>query len=116
VEPLLAVLKGKKIFSYHRTLTYFADWTGVDVIASVEPKPGVPPPPSHLADLVGIAKAQGVKAILVESYYDQKSSKAVASHCDAAVVVIPGDVGAEDTRDYLGYLGTVLERVAAALK
>ncbi len=74
----LAPEKGRKIFTHHRTLTYFLDWSGIVSAGELEPRPGVPPPPAHLADLVLLARREGVKAIVVENYYPTKSAQAVA--------------------------------------
>ncbi len=116
-EAQLAPARGKKIFTKHRTMTYFLDWSGIVEDGEVEPRPGVPPPPSHLADLVAIAKRDGVKAITVEDYYDPQACQVVARHSAAAVVMIPGDVGGEPGLDtYEQYLDAVVGRIAGALR
>jgi zinc/manganese transport system substrate-binding protein len=116
-QATLAPVKGQKLFSQHRTLTYFLDWSGLVAAGEIEPRPGVPAPPSHLAELVGLAQREGVKAIVVENYYDRRSADVVARHAGAKVVQIPGDVGGEPgARDYEHYLETVVSRVAGALQ
>lgn len=113
----LAPVKGKKLFTRHRTMTYFFDWSGIVSAGELEPRPGVPPPPGHLADLVGVAQRDGLKAISVENYYDTKSAEVVARHSGAKIVQIPGDVGGEPGLDtYDKYLGTVVKRIAGALR
>ena len=69
----LAPYRGAKIVTYHRSWTNFVRRYGLDVIDFVEPKPGVPPSPSHLFELVQAMKAQKVKVILVEPYFDLKT-------------------------------------------
>jgi len=111
----LAPLKGRKVVTQHKTLSYFLDWSGLVAAGYVEPRPGVPAPPSHLADLVGVVKAEGVKAILVENYYDPKSASVVAQHGGARLVTIPGDVGGTDAaRTYQAYLGELVRLVVEA--
>lgn len=113
----LAPLQGRKLFSQHRTLTYFLEWTGLVSAGEVEPRPGVPSPPAHLAELVQIARREGVGAIVVENYYDPRSARVVASHAGAKLVQIPGDVGGEPGLDtYVKYLDVVVNRVAGALR
>jgi zinc/manganese transport system substrate-binding protein len=113
----LAPVKGKKLFTRHRTLTYFFDWSGLVPAGELEPRPGVPPPPGHLADLVGVAQREGVKAISVENYYDTKSAEVVARHSAAKIVQIPGDVGGEPGLDtYEKYVDTVVKRIAGAVR
>jgi zinc/manganese transport system substrate-binding protein len=116
-QAALAPVKGRKLFTRHRTLTYFLDWSGLVSAGELEPRPGVPPPPGHLADLVEIARRDGVKAISVENYYDTKSAEVVARHSGAKIVLIPGDVGGEPGIDtYEKYLGTLVERLAGAVR
>jgi zinc/manganese transport system substrate-binding protein len=113
----LAPFQGRKILTHHRTLTYFLEWTGLESAGELEPKPGIPPPPAHLAGLAEIARREGVKAIVVENYYDRRSADAVARAAGATVVPIPGDVGGEaGAGDYLGYVGVLVGRVAGALR
>jgi zinc/manganese transport system substrate-binding protein len=113
----LAPLKGRKVFTRHRTMTYLFDWSGLVDDGEIEPRPGVPPPPSHLAGLVEIARRDGVKAILVENYYDTQAADVVARHSGAKVVLIPGDVGGEPGVDsYEKYVDVVVSRVAGALR
>jgi zinc/manganese transport system substrate-binding protein len=113
----LAPVKGRKLFTRHRTMTYFLDWSGLVSAGELEPRPGVPPPPSHLAELVGVAKREGVKAISVENFYDTKSAEVVARHAGAKIVQIPGDVGGEPRLDtYEKYLDVVVRRLVEAVR
>ena len=116
-NAFLAPAKGRAIFTRHRTMTYFFDWTGIVSGGELEPRPGVPPPPAHLADLVEIAKRDGVKAISVENYYDTKSAEVVARYSGAKIVLIPGDVGGEPGLDtYEKYMDVVVTRIGGALR
>jgi zinc/manganese transport system substrate-binding protein len=116
-QAKLAPLRGRKVFTRHRTMTYFFDWSGVVSAGELEPRPGVPPPPAHLADLVLVAQREGVKAILVEDYYDTKSAEVVARHSAAKIVQIPGDVGGEPGLDsYEKYVDVLVNRVVGAIQ
>jgi zinc/manganese transport system substrate-binding protein len=116
-EKEIAPVRGRKMFTRHRTMTYFFDWTGIVSAGELEPRPGVPPPPSHLADLVVVAQRDGVKAISVENYYDTKSAEVVSRHSGAKIVLVPGDVGGEPgVTTYEKYVDTVVGRIAGALR
>ncbi len=113
----LAPVRGRKMFTRHRTMTYFLDWSGIVSAGELEPRPGVPPPPSHLAELVLVAQREGVKAISVENYYDTKSAEVVSRHSGAKIVLIPGDVGGEPgLSTYEKYMDVVVKRIAGALR
>ncbi len=116
-EAELAPVKGRKMFTRHRTMTYFLDWSGIVSVGELEPRPGVPPPPAHLADLVGVAQREGVKAISVENYYDTKSAEVVSRHSGAKIVLIPGDVGGEPGLDtWEKYMDVLVKRIGGALR
>jgi len=116
-QAKLGPVKGRKVFTRHRTMTYFLDWSGLVSAGELEPRPGVPPPPAHLADLVGVAQREGVKAILVEDYYDTRSADVVARHSAAKIVQVPGDVGGEPGLDtYEKYVDVLVNRVVGAVQ
>jgi zinc/manganese transport system substrate-binding protein len=115
-DAALKPLRGRRIFTEHRTLTYFLDWSGLVSAGEMEPRPGTPPPPSHLAELVQVAQREGVKEIVVENYYDTKSAEVVARHSGARVVQIPGDVGGEPSvKTYAQYVDAVVTRIVGGL-
>ena len=72
-DAALAPYKGLKVVTYHRSWPNFCDRFGLDVVGYVEPKPGIPPSPSHTLDLIGEMKAKNIKLILVEPYFDLKT-------------------------------------------
>jgi len=111
----LAPVKGAKVVTHHNSLRYFLDFAGVSAAGYLEPKPGITPPPSHLADLIGLVKSSGVKVIVVENYYDRKAADLVARLSGAKVVVIPGDVGgSKEASDYTSYVDTLVRALAHA--
>jgi zinc/manganese transport system substrate-binding protein len=113
----LAPVRGRKMFTRHRTMTYFFDWSGIVSAGELEPRPGVPPPPGHLAELVLVAKREGVKAISVENFYDTNSAEVVSRHSGAKIVLVPGDVGGEPgLTTYEKYMDVVVSRIAGALR
>jgi len=116
-EAALAPLHGAKLLTHHRTLTYFLDWSGLVSAGELEPRPGVPPPPGHLAEVVLQAKREGIRAIVVENYYDPRSDEVVAKHSGAKVVKIPGDVGGEPgAKTYEAYVDLLVSRITGALR
>ncbi|HTT69777.1 MAG TPA: metal ABC transporter substrate-binding protein [Anaeromyxobacteraceae bacterium] len=119
----LAPFRGQPVLTQHNSFTYFLEWAGLTCAGYLEPKPGIPPPPSHLAELVGVVKARGVKAILVENFYDLRSAEIVARHGGAKVVSVPGDVGGFrdeagvlDPKDWFAYMDDLVQLVVGALK
>src|SRR5213594_2749267 len=79
--------KGTKVVTYHRSWPNFAEHFGLEVIGYVEPKPGIPPSPSHTIDVIKAMKRQNVKIILVEPYFDLKTPDSIARETGAKVLV-----------------------------
>ncbi|HZE79476.1 MAG TPA: metal ABC transporter substrate-binding protein, partial [Candidatus Polarisedimenticolia bacterium] len=69
----MAPYRGRKVVTYHRSWPNFAKHFGLDVIGYIEPRPGIPPTPSHTIELVGLMKREGVKIELIEPYFDLKT-------------------------------------------
>jgi len=113
----LAPFKGTKVVTYHRSFPNFAERFGLNVIGYVEPRPGIPPSPSHTLDLIQEMKRQQIKVILMEPYFDQKTPNSIASQTGAQVLVMPPSVGGEKTvTDYFKLFDYNINLLANALK
>jgi ABC-type Zn uptake system ZnuABC Zn-binding protein ZnuA len=116
-DAQMAPYKGARIVTYHRSWPNFVDRFGLDVIGYVEPRPGIPPSPSHTLDLINDMKAKSVKIILVEPYFDLKTPNSVARETGAKVLVMAPSVGAEkEITDYVSLFDYDVKLLAAALK
>jgi zinc/manganese transport system substrate-binding protein len=101
-DSQMAPYKGLKIVTYHRSWPNFVDRFGLDVMGYIEPRPGIPPSPSHTLELIQEMKRQGVKIMLVEPYFDLKTPNAVARETGAKVLVMAPSVGGEkEITDYI---------------
>jgi zinc/manganese transport system substrate-binding protein len=87
--------RGRKVVTYHRSFPNFAKHFGLDVIGYVEPRPGIPPTPSHTLDLIVQMKRENCKVVLVEPYFDLKTPQSVGRATGAQVVVYLPSVGGE---------------------
>jgi zinc/manganese transport system substrate-binding protein len=93
--------RGRKVVTYHRSLPNFAKHFGLNVIGYVEPRPGIPPTPSHTIELIQLMKRENCKVIMVEPYFDLKTPQSIASATGAQVVVYLPSVGGEkDVKTY----------------
>ena len=85
--------RGRKVVTYHNSLPNFARHFGLNVIGYVEPRPGIPPTPSHTIELIGLMKRENCKIILVEPYFDLKTPNSIAAQTGGKVVVYLPSVG-----------------------
>jgi len=115
--PMVAQIKGQPIIAWHTSWRYFAQYTGANIVGFMEPKPGVPPSPAHLAGLVATMKRTGAKVIVMEPYYDRKVSDFVASKTGATVLVLPASVGGvKGIADYIQLIEYDIKQLANAIK
>ena len=113
----LAPYRGAKIVTYHNSWPNFVRHFGLDVVDHVEPKPGIPPSPSHTLDLINLIKAQKVKAIVMEPYFDRKTPQSVAEKTGAKVVVLyPSVGGAPGLDDYFKLFDYDVNELVKALR
>ena len=114
----LAPFRGAKIVTYHNSWPNFVRRYGLDVVGYVEPKPGVPPSPSHTFDLIKRMKEQKVKAILMEPYFDHKTPQSIADRTGAELVVIYPSIGGakSGTDSYFELFDTNIAAVVKALR
>jgi zinc/manganese transport system substrate-binding protein len=114
-EKRFAPARGTPVISYHRTWSYFADWLGLDQAGFLEPKPGVPPNPRHVASLLALAQSRKVKVILQEAYYPDATSQLIASKIPAKLVRVPAATNLATNESYLQHLDVMFEAIANAL-
>src|SRR5829696_1594545 len=115
-QPDLAKIKGQPVVAWHTSWRYFAGYTGMNIVGFMEPKPGVPPSPSHLAGLIQTMKQTGAKVIVMEPFYDRKTADFVASKTGAKVLVLPPSVGGTKALDdYIQLMTNDIKQLAAAL-
>jgi len=95
--------RGSKVVTYHRSFPNFAKHFGLDVIGYVEPRPGIPPTPSHTLELIQLMKRENCKIVLVEPYFDLKTPQSIGRETGAQVVVYLPSVGGEkQVTNYFG--------------
>jgi ABC-type Zn uptake system ZnuABC Zn-binding protein ZnuA len=92
---------GRKVVTYHNSFPNFAKHFGLNVIGYVEPRPGIPPTPSHTIELIGLMKRENCKVILVEPYFDLKTPESIGRETGGQVVqYLPSVGGVKDVTDY----------------
>jgi zinc/manganese transport system substrate-binding protein len=114
---ILAPFKGQQVVAYHNSWLYFGDRFGLNIDLFLEPKPGVPPTPKHLAEVIVKMKLDKIHVILVDPYLDRRTAETVASKTDATVVDVaqfPGGVKGTEG-GYIALMDYLVNAVAKAL-
>lgn len=116
-DASMAPYKGVKVVTYHSSWPNFCERFGLDVVGYVEPRPGIPPSPSHTLQLIAEMKRLGVKVLLVEPYFDLKTPQSIGRETGAKVLVLPPSVGGEkEITDYVKLFDYDIGLLIAGLK
>jgi zinc/manganese transport system substrate-binding protein len=108
----LSGLKQKNIITFHKSWEYFTDRFGLNVVANVEPKPGIPPTPSHDAELIQQIKNGKIKLILMENYYSDSAPNHIAETTGIKVVKVPNAVfGIEGIDSYIKLMDYIVNQI-----
>ncbi len=116
-EKQLAPFKGQQLVAYHNSWLYFGGRFGLKIDLFLEPKPGVPPTPTHLAEVILKMKTDKVHVILVDPYLNRHTAETVAGKTGATVVDVsqfPGGVKGTEG-GYVPLMDYLVKSVARAL-
>jgi zinc/manganese transport system substrate-binding protein len=112
----MAPYAGTKVVTFHDSWPNFARRFGLEVVGHVEPKPGIPPSPSHTLEIVNLIMTQKIPVILVEPYFDRKTPDYIAAQTGSVVVILyPSVGGTAAIKDYLSLFDADVEALASAL-
>lgn len=117
-QKQLEPFKDRQVVAYHNSWPYFANRFGIKIDLFLEPKPGIPPTPAHLADMVTRMKAERIGVILVEPYQNRKTAEKVSAETGAAIVDFaqyPGGVKGTEG-GYIELMDYLVNTLATALK
>ena len=96
-------LKGVPVVVYHKDMSYFINWAGMREAGSLEPKPGLPPTPAHLAELVERMKRDPAKVIVYSPYNSPRAAEFLSERTKIPSVMLPFTVGGtEKAKDLFG--------------
>ncbi len=105
-------LHGKKFIAYHRLFEYLAWEFGFQIIAYVEPKPGIPPSAGYLTELVELIKRSKPNAILATEANGKKESEALGQKTGMKVIILPHDVGNTGAQDWFSLMDTIINSLS----
>lgn len=111
-----APLKGAKVVVQHKSFSYLLAWLGIEVIANMEPKPGIPPTSSHLATVLQLVRTEKPLAILLTAYEDDKAARWLANKSAVPALRLPYTVGGnEESSSLLALYDNTLNQLVNTL-
>jgi len=116
-EQKLVPAQGKPMIAYHNNWAYYARRFRLNFAGYIEPRPGIPPSPSHLAGLLKLMESQQVKVIVRQPHEPAKIAEFLAGKTGAKAALLAASVGAvPQAKDYLSLFDYNAEALANAMK
>jgi zinc/manganese transport system substrate-binding protein len=108
---------GTKVVTFHDSWPNFAKAFRLEIAGHVEPKPGIPPSPTHTLDIINLVAQQKIPLILVEPYFDTKTPKYIAEKAGSKMLTLyPSVGGTPQIADYFSLFDTNVDNLVAVLK
>jgi zinc/manganese transport system substrate-binding protein len=110
-------LKGRKIIAHHKSWIYLTNWLGMEIIAYLEPKPGVAPTAEHLSRLIKVSKNEQPDIIIYAAYQNPKSAKWLEKRTGIKAIELPFTIGgSKAATDLFGFFDDTLKRLLGAVE
>ena len=113
----VAPLVGAKAYEFHKVWVYFARVFGIQLVGTIEERPGIPPGPQHVRQLTEKIKAEKIPLILVDNFYDPALPRNISQQTGAVMVLLPNQVeGEPGIQSYFDLMDHLIAKMTAALK
>ncbi len=112
-----APFRDGRMICYHKNWAYFSARFRVDCAMYVEPKPGIPPSPGHVREVIDFVRGEDIPVLFAANYFSRSQVERVASRAGATAVIVPEHVaGAEGVDDYFQLVDLWVSRLAEAFR
>ena len=109
-------LRGVKVYEFHKIWVYFTRTFGMNIVGTIEERPGIPPGPQHVRQVTESIKAQKIPLILVDNFYDPALPNNIARETGAKVVILPNQVeGEPGIKTYFDLMDHVIKTMVTKL-
>jgi len=110
-----SIFRGREMACYHKEWDYFSREFGISCVGYVEPKPGIPPTPRHVRELIDQMRQRQVRVLMSPGYFDHNQIRQVAARTGATAVIVPSNVGgAPGVNTYVDLMDTLVGSLARA--
>jgi ABC-type Zn uptake system ZnuABC Zn-binding protein ZnuA len=110
-------LRGKKAYEFHKVWVYFSRVFGIQLVGTIEERPGIPPGPQHVRQVTERIKAENIPLILVDNFYDPSLPTNIAKQTGSVMVLLPDQVeGEPDIKTYFDLIDRLIKKMTEALQ
>ena len=115
-ETRAGPLRGMPVVVHHNSWVYLQHWLGLEVVGTLEPKPGIPPSSTHLSRLLEQLEQRPPRVVIRSAYQSPRASEWLAQRVGIPAVVLPSSVGgSEDAEDLFGLFDDIIGRLLGAM-
>ncbi len=105
--------RGRQMVCYHKEWAYFSRRFGVTCVEYIEVKPGIPPTPRHVRDVINLMRDQHIPVLFASNYFDRNQIREVAERTGATAVIVPENThGAPGVETYFDLMNTWITQLA----
>lgn len=116
-DARMAPFAGARVVTFHESWPNFAKHFKLEIVGTVEPKPGIPPSPTHTLEIINLIAKEKVPLILVEPYFDRKTPDYIAEKTGCTVVTFyPSVGGIPEIKDYFDVFDRNVNTFVNAMK
>jgi zinc/manganese transport system substrate-binding protein len=109
--------RGKEMACYHKEWAYFSNRFKVNCVEYIEAKPGIPPTPRHVQEVIALMKERKIPVLFASNYFDHNQIQLVAQRTGAKAVIVPENTnGAPGVNTYFDLMNSWVNDLAAGFK
>ncbi len=110
-----APFRDERMACFHKNWAYFSARFQVACAIYIEPRPGIPATPGHLADVVSFMQDENVGVLFAANYFSHSQVERVAERTNAKAVIVPEHVdGAAGVDTYFDLIDLWVEQLSEA--
>lgn len=114
-ESRAAPLRGVAVIQHEMDFNYLTHWLGMQNVAMLEPKAGLPPTAAHLASLLEQQAREPAKVIVRAPYQDARASQWLSERTQVPAVALPTTIGGTSAaKDLFSLFDDAIDRLLAA--
>jgi ABC-type Zn uptake system ZnuABC Zn-binding protein ZnuA len=112
-----AVFRGREMACYHKEWAYFNHRFGVTCAEYIEAKPGIPPTPGHVQDVIALMKSRHIPVLFASNYFNRNQIRLVAQRTGATAVIVAENTGGAPGIDtYFDLMNSWIQGLAAGFR
>lgn len=112
-----APFRGRRMACYHKNWAYFSHRFQIPCAIYIEPKPGIPPSPGHVREVIDFIRAEHIPALFAANYFSEDQVNRVAQRAGTTPVHVPEHVGGmEGIDDYFSLVDLWVSKLSQAFQ